>query len=60
MMANESIKELIHNRAAESEIRKRAASNGMRSLADDCQRWIDSGQSTVEEMMRVTGAVVID
>jgi len=60
MMATEAIKELIHNRAAESEIRKQASSNGMRSLADDCQRWIDSGQSTVEEMMRVTGAVVID
>jgi general secretion pathway protein E len=60
MMASESIKELIHNRAAESEIRKQASINGMRSLADDCQRWIDSGQSTVEEMMRVTGAVVID
>jgi len=60
MMATESIKELIHNRAAESEIRKQAVNNGMRSLADDCQRWIDSGQSTVEEMMRVTGAVVID
>jgi len=60
MMATEYIKELIHNRAAESEIRKQAVNNGMRSLADDCQRWIDSGQSTVEEMMRVTGAVVID
>ena len=60
MMATESIKELIHNRAAESKIRKQAANNGMRSLADDCQRWIDSGQSTIEEMMRVTGAVVID
>ena len=60
MLATESIKELIHNRAAESEIRKQAVNNGMRSLADDCQRWIDSGQSTVEEMMRVTGAVVID
>ena len=35
MMATESIKELIHNRAAESEIRKQAVNNGMRSLADD-------------------------
>jgi len=60
MMATEAIKECIHNRAPESEIRKQATINGMRSLADDCQRWIDSGQSTVEEMMRVTGAVVID
>ena len=60
MSTNETIKELIHNRAAESEIRKQAAVNGMRSLAEDCQRWVDSGQSTVEEMLRVTGAVQLD
>jgi general secretion pathway protein E len=60
MSTNETIKELIHNRAAESEIRKHAAVNGMRSLAEDCQRWVDSGQSTVEEMLRVTGAVQLD
>ena len=60
MSTNETIKELIHNRAAESEIRKHAAVNGMRTLAEDCQRWVDSGQSTVEEMLRVTGAVQLD
>jgi general secretion pathway protein E len=60
MATNETIRELIHNRAAESEIRKQATANGMRNLAEDCQRWIDSGQSTVEEMLRVTGAVEID
>ena len=60
MTTNETIKELIHNRAAESEIRKQATTNGMRSLADDCQRWVDSGQSTVEEKLRVTGTVQFD
>ena len=60
MSTNETIKELIHNRAAESEIRKQATTNGMRTLAEDCQRWVDSGQSTVEEMLRVTGAVQLD
>jgi len=60
MSTNETIKELIHNRAAESEIRKQATVNGMRTLAEDCQRWVDSGQSTVEEMLRVTGAVQLD
>lgn len=57
MTTNADIKELIHNRAPESDIRKQAVANGMRSLAEDCQRWIDSGQSTTEEMYRVTGAV---
>ena len=60
MTTNEKIKELIHNRAAESDIRKQATTNGMRSLAEDCQRWVDSGQSTVEEMLRVTGSVELD
>jgi len=60
MTTNENIKELIHNRAAESEIRKQATTNGMRSLAEDCQRWVDSGQSTVEEKLRVTGTVQLD
>jgi general secretion pathway protein E len=60
MTTNETIKELIHKRAAESEIRKQATTNGMRSLAEDCQRWVDSGQSTVEEKLRVTGTVQFD
>jgi general secretion pathway protein E len=60
MTTNETIKELIHNRAAESEIRKQATTNGMRSLAEDCQRWVNSGQSTVEEKLRVTGTVQLD
>jgi general secretion pathway protein E len=60
MTTNEKIKELIHNRASESDIRKQATTNGMKSLAEDCQRWVDSGQSTVEEMLRVTGSVELD
>ena len=60
MTTNETIKDLIHNRVSESEIRKQAIANGMRNLAQDCQRWIDSGQSTVTEMLRVTGAVEVD
>jgi general secretion pathway protein E len=60
MSTNEVIKESIHNRAAESEIRKQATQNGMRSLAEDCQRWVDAGQTTIEEKLRVTGTVQLD
>jgi general secretion pathway protein E len=60
MSTNETIKELIHNRVPESEIRKQATANGMRSLAEDCQRWVNSGQTTIEEKLRVTGAVQLD
>ena len=60
MSTNETIKELIHNRVPESEIRKQATANGMRSLAEDCQRWVNSGQTTIEEKLRVTGTVQLD
>jgi len=55
MSTDEKMKELIHNRAPESELRKHAIFSGMRTLAGDCQRWIDAGKTTPEEVFRVTG-----
>jgi len=60
MTTNEKIRELIHQHAAESEIRKEALIGGMRTLADDGKRWVADGKSTLEEIMRVTGSVEID
>jgi general secretion pathway protein E len=55
LVTNEELRELIHNRAPENELRKRAIVNGMRTLAQDCQRWVDAGRTTPEEVYRVTG-----
>jgi len=55
MSTDEEMRELIHNRAPESELRKHAITHGMRTLAGDCQRWIDAGKTTPEEVFRVTG-----
>jgi general secretion pathway protein E len=60
MTTNEKIRELIHQHAAESDIRKQALVGGMRTLADDGKRWVADGKTTPEEILRVTGSVEID
>lgn len=60
MQVTESLRELIHGHAAESELRKQACVDGMRTLTEDCQRWVDSDATTREEMLRVTGNVHLD
>lgn len=60
MQVTESLQSLIHEHAAESELRKQACADGMRTLTEDCQRWVESGATTREEMMRVTGNVHLD
>jgi general secretion pathway protein E len=46
---------LIHSRAAEADILTLARSHGMRSLREDAQRWLLSGTTSLEEVLRVTG-----
>ena len=59
MLTNEKIRELIHQCAPEIELRKQALLGGMRTLAEDGKRWIASGKSTPEEIIRVAGDVEI-
>lgn len=60
MQVTEPLRELIHQHAPESELRKQACMDGMRTLAEDCMRWVESGATTQEEMLRVTGSVHLD
>jgi general secretion pathway protein E len=60
MQVTEPLRELIHGHASESDLRKQACADGMRTLTEDCQRWVDSGDTTREEMLRVTGSVHLD
>lgn len=60
MQVTEPLQALIHGHAAESALRKQACSDGMRTLTEDCQRWVDSGKTSREEMLRVTGNVHLD
>ena len=54
MLADERVRGLIHNRAAESEIREAALAAGMRLMRDDGDRLVREGITSREEVLRVT------
>lgn len=60
MQVTEALRTRIHDRAPEAELRKQAYADGMHTLAEDCMRWVNSGMTTREEMLRVTGSVHLD
>jgi general secretion pathway protein E len=35
-------------------MRQRAQAKGMKNMREDGQRWVDSGTTTLEELLRVT------
>jgi general secretion pathway protein E len=54
LMTTEDIRSQIHHQASEAEIRAAALADGMKTMRDDGERWLQSGQSTREELLRVT------
>ncbi len=54
MVADEAVRHLMHQRAAESELQAAAHAAGLRSMREDGQRLIDAGITSVEEVLRVT------
>jgi general secretion pathway protein E len=54
MAADERIRGLIHNRAAEAEMRKVALAGRMRLMRDDGERLVREGITSREEVLRVT------
>jgi general secretion pathway protein E len=54
LMTTDAIREQIHNRASEAEIRASAQRNGMQSMREDGQRWLQEGTTTEAELLRVT------
>ena len=54
MVADDKIRALIHNRAAESKLYVAAETAGLRSMRADGQRLIDEGITSPEEVMSVT------
>lgn len=49
----EAIREQIHHQASEAEIRQAAQQNGMRTMREDGERWLQAGTTTLEELLRV-------
>ncbi len=54
MVADERVRELIHNRAAESELLRAAEAAGLHSMREDGERLVALGVTSPEEVMRVT------
>ena len=54
MVANDSIRAQIHNRASEADIRAAALGAGMTQMRDDGERLVREGLTSREELVRVT------
>jgi general secretion pathway protein E len=54
MTTDDAMRALIHNRAAEAEIRAAALAAGMRLMRDDGERLVREGVTSREEVVRVT------
>jgi len=51
---DETIRTAIHNRESEQKLRERALAIGFRPLSEDGRRWVKTGVTTEEELLRVT------
>ena len=54
MVIDEALRTGIHGQAPEAQLRLAAMQQGMVSLRDDGQRFVDAGITTLEEVLRVT------
>ena len=52
---SDAVRELITNQASVDEIRKKAREEGMKIMLEDGLAKIESGQTTLEEVLRVAG-----
>lgn len=51
---DDKVRSLVHQGADEQALRAAARLNGMLSMREDGQRWVDSGSTCLEEILRVT------
>lgn len=54
LVVSPQLQTLIHQQAPEAALRDRARQDGMRTLREDGQRWVESGVTSQEEWWRVT------
>jgi general secretion pathway protein E len=54
LVVDDAIRALIHRNAGEGEIRMAAQRNGMATMRDDGQRWVQAGTTSLDEVVRVT------
>jgi len=54
LIADDETRHLVHDTAAESELRAHAVRSGMLRLRDDGMRWVREGVTSLDEVLRVT------
>ena len=54
LSVDDTLRELIHDSASEERIRSHALSQNMRGLRQDGFRWVRAGQTSLEEVLRVS------
>lgn len=56
LTVDDTLRGLIHRQAPEADVKAAARANGMRTMREDGQRWVDDGVTSLEELLRVTGS----
>ena len=51
---DEDLRTMIHNEDSEGDMRRAAYAKGMQNMRQDGQRWVDTGTTSQEELLRVT------
>jgi len=54
LLIDDSIRALIHRGESESAIRAAARQSGLMTMREDGQRWVDAGETSIDEVIRVT------
>ncbi len=54
LLVDDTLRSKIHAHSSEQELREYAHRHGMSSLRDDALRWVASGDTSLEEVIRVT------
>jgi general secretion pathway protein E len=55
LLLDDPIRALIHRNASDAEILTAGRAGGMRTLREDANRWLATGATSLEEVLRVTG-----
>jgi general secretion pathway protein E len=53
-LIDDESRRLIHDRASEADLREHARRGGMKGLRDDGLRWVRAGETSLEEVLRVS------
>jgi general secretion pathway protein E len=54
LLIDDEARRLIHDRASEADLREHSRRGGMKGLRDDGLRWVRAGETSLEEVLRVS------